>query len=147
MIIRRNIFFLCLFAIIVIPFVGYKVHWLIESVQVKGVMGFVGKSYAGQIVHVYSAIKYPVGKDTLWFNGNDNILYQPGEIVPVRYQIGNPSEARINIFTSLWGDTIVYGGIPLIIVLISFIHPQIFPYKARIRISRKNLFQLVEVEK
>jgi hypothetical protein len=118
-----------------------------QSTKVNGVMGFVGKSYAGQIVHVYSVIKYPVGNDTLWFNGNDNILYPPGEIVPVRYQVNNPSEARINIFTSIWGDTIVYGGIPLIIALISFIHPEIVSKKARIMLSRQKPFLHIQAEK
>jgi hypothetical protein len=110
-----------------------------ESVAVNGVMGFVGKTYAGQIVHVYSVIKYPVGKDTLWFNGNDNILYQR-EIVPVRYQLNHPSDARINVFTSIFGDTIVYGGIPFLIAVISFIHPHIFPYQSKLLLRFKSPF-------
>ena len=140
MIIRRNIFFTIIFLLVIAPFLGYKLWWLIESTIVNGEMGFVGKTYAGQIVHVYSVIKYPAGKDTLWFNGNDNILYKRGEIVPVRYLVDNPSDARINIFTSIWGDTIVYGGIPLLIALISFLHPEIVPYRSKIVIRRRKPF-------
>ena len=103
-------------------------------------MGFVGKAYSGQIAHVYSVIKFGVQKDTFWFNGNDNILYKPGEKVSVRYQVNNPREARINVFPSIWGDTVVYGGIPLIILLVVFVHPGIIPYRSKLVLSMKKPF-------
>src|ERR1700730_8109361 len=112
MTISRTTFFLALCILVVGPFLLYKIVWLAQSEKANGIMGFVGKSYSGQIAHVYSVIKFIAGKDTIWFNGNDNILYQPGEVVPVRYQRDNPSEARIDVFPGMWGDTIVYGGIP-----------------------------------
>jgi hypothetical protein len=141
MIIRRNAFFGCLFTIVLVPFLFYKIYWITHSKRVNGVMGFIGKAYAtDQIVHVYSVIKYPVGKDTFWFNGNDNIFFQRGELVPVRYRVNDPSDARIDIFSSIWGDTIVYGGIPLLILLISFIHPQIVPYRSRVLLHFKPPF-------
>jgi len=58
----------------------------------------------------------------------------------VRYQVKNPREARINIFSSIWGDTVVFGGIPLIILLIVIMHPQIVPYSAKILINRSRPF-------
>jgi len=140
MIISRKTFFSILFGLITLPFLLHKIIWLAGSSEAVGIMGFVGKAYSGQIVHEYSVVKFGVQKDTFWFNGNDNILYKPGEKVPVRYQVKNPREARINIFSSIWGDTVVFGGIPLIILLIVIMHPQIVPYSAKILINRSRPF-------
>lgn len=103
-------------------------------------MGFVGKTYTGQLVKVYSVISFVAGRDTVWFNGNDNVLYKEGEPVPVRYERNNPTDARINIFGSVWGDTVVYAGIPLLILLIVFIHRGIIPRKARISLNARKPF-------
>lgn len=130
MTISRNKFLISLFFIILSPFLIQKIIWLARSEATTGTMGFTGKTYAGQIIKVYSVISFVAGGDTVWFNGNDNVLYKEGEPVPVRYQRNHPADARINIFGSIWGDTIVYAGIPLIILLIVFIHPAIIPRKA-----------------
>src|SRR5262247_1442161 len=107
MTLSKNKFFLLLFAIVVAPFLIYKIAWLAGSRSANGTMGFIGKEYSGQIVHVYSVIRFPAGGDTVWFNGNDNIFFTPGERVPVRYAIDNPKDARIDFFVSVWGDTVV----------------------------------------
>jgi hypothetical protein len=133
----KNKFFLFLFGIVIAPFLIYKIVWLIGSQTANGTMGFVGKEYSGQIVHVYSVIKFPVGGETVWFNGNDNILFKPGEKVPVRYTLSNPKDARIDCFVSVWGDTVVYGGIPVVILLIAYFHPLIVPRGNKIRINSK----------
>ena len=107
-------------------------------------MSFMGKRQAGQFVHVYPVIFFAIANDTVWFNGRDNMVFEEGDNVPVRYQKHRPSDARINLFTAIWGDTIVYGGIPLVILLIVFIHPAIIPYRAKIQLSsRKPFFKLV----
>ncbi len=90
-------------------------------------MCFVSKSYSGQIVHVFSVINFIRGKDTIWFHSNDNILFRRGEIVPVRYQRHDPNDARVDIFVSIWGDTLGYGGVLLLIVMIMFLHPEVVP--------------------
>lgn len=100
-------------------------------------MGFVGKSYTGTIIHSYSNIRFKVGNDTIWFNGNDNIFFKEGEVVPVRYQKDNPYDVRIDIFPSIWGDTLVYGGIPVVLLIALFLHPQVIPRGSRIRLSTK----------
>jgi hypothetical protein len=137
MIIRRTPFFLWLLAISFMPFLVYKLVWIAGSVKTVGTAEFQGKSYTGQLMHVYTNIRFRAGKDSIWFNGNDNILYKDGEQVPVRYQQGNPSDARLNIFSSMWGDTLVYGGIPVCILLLLFLHPHIIPYRSRLRLTKK----------
>ena len=140
MIIRKTTLFLFLFSIVITPFLVHKLLWIVRSAKADGTMGFVGKSYTGTLVHFYAVISFRVGKDTIWFNGNDNILYKEGETVPVRYQKKNPYEARINIFPSMWGDTLVYGGAPVLVLLMLFLHPQIFPRQSRFRLSGKKPF-------
>lgn len=137
MLLSKNKFFLLLFVIAFGPFLVYKLVWIARSEKVNGVMGFVGKSYTGQLVHNYSVVSFQVGKDTIWMNGNDNIFFKKGEAVPIRYQKHNPNDARLDIFPSIWGDTLVYGGIPVIILLLLFLHPHIFHRHTRFRLSRK----------
>src|SRR5918993_435322 len=117
MTLTKNKFFLILIAIVIAPFLLYKIIWLINSRTADGTMSFVGKEYTGQIAHVYSVIKFSANGQTIWFNGNDNVLFKPGETVPVRYSRNNPKDARINIFASVWGDTLIYGGIPAVLIL------------------------------
>lgn len=134
MILSKNHFFLVLFSILIIPVLLQKFIWLAGSRQTNGICSFIGKEYAGQMVYSYSVIAFPLGSDTVWFNGRNGILYQEGAIVPVRHQVNNPADARINSFISIWGDTLVYGGIPVLILLAIFLHPQIVPFGRRVRI-------------
>lgn len=136
----RNTFFLILFLIVATPFLLHKIIWLANSNATTGTMGFIGKTYTGQLLKVYSVISFVTGRDTVWFNGNDNVIYKEGEPVPVRYQRSHPQDARINIFGSIWGDTIVYGGIPLAILLVIFIHPSIIHRRSRIRLTAAKPF-------
>lgn len=140
MVISKNTLFIWLFIIVFSPFLVYKLVWIARSEKTNGVMGFVGKSYTGQIVHRYAVIRFRVGKDSIWFNGNDNILFKEDEMVPVRYQKHHPADARIDKFPAIWGDTLVYGGIPVLILLLVFLHPHIFPRHTKFRLSGKMPF-------
>ena len=140
MTIRRNYFFCLLLLLVTGPFIIHKLIWIAGSEKTTGTMGFAGKEITGQIAHIYSVISFVAGNDTVWFNGNDNVLYKPGEPVPVRYQRLHPSDARINIFGSIWGDTIVYGGLPAIALLIMFLNPFIIPWKSQVRLSVRKPF-------
>lgn len=95
-------------------------------------MSFIGKRYAGQMVYTYSVIWFMAGKDTIWFNGRNGIIFGEGEKVPVRYQKKHPANARLNVFLGIWGETVVYGGIPVLILLVVFLHPLIIPYRSQI---------------
>jgi hypothetical protein len=140
MILHRTKFFVLLFIIGMAPFLLYKIWWIANSSKTNGVMGFVGKNYTGQIEHTYAVIIFKVGEKTFWFNGNENIFFRKGETVPVRYQDKNPYEARLNIFVSMWGDTLVYGGIPLLILLVVFLHPEIIPRSSKVLLARGKPF-------
>lgn len=136
----KHAFFGLLTLLCFAPFLIYKWAWIAGSERTMGTMGFRGKSYTGQLEHHYSVISFEAGGDTVWFNGNDNIFFKEGEKVPVRYQRDHPSEARLDIFPSMWGDTLVYGGIPVAILLMLYLHPHIFPWGCRFRLQAKRPF-------
>ncbi|WP_157474019.1 hypothetical protein [Flavihumibacter petaseus] len=112
-----------------------KLIWLNSVERTNGVMHYIGKSQSGQIMSVYSVIRFFDGKDSVWFNGSSNMFFDRGEVIPVIYPKEHPSEAKIDNFVSVWGDTVAYAGIPGLILLIVFIHPEIIPRKARIKLT------------
>jgi hypothetical protein len=140
---RNSLFFICLL-IVTAPFLIPKLIWLSNSEKATGTMRFVGKSYTGQLIHFYSEISFPAAKDTFWFNSNDNTIFEIGENVPVRYQKDNPEDAKVNIFSNIWSDTVVFGSVPLIILLFIFFHPKGIPGRMKFRLySRKPFFQRI----
>jgi len=64
----------------------FKVVWLARSVRVMGVYSFAGMGEAGEQVRLdYSICWFPVGKDTVWFNGIGEPAFpargsDPGEV-------------------------------------------------------------------
>lgn len=136
MISLKKIGFLGLVAgVILLPFLGYKCWWLAGSEKTTGTMGFIGKEQTGQYIHTYSVIYFTVGQKKYWFNGTDNILLKENEKVSLRYSKMDPYDAKMNSFIAIWGDTLVYGGIPIAILLVIFLHPFIIPRKAIFKIS------------
>jgi hypothetical protein len=63
-----------------------------------------------------------------------------GHLVPVRYQPGKPADAKIDFFIALWGDILVYGGVPFFMLLVTFLHPDVIPYRSGVRLTRKRPF-------
>lgn len=137
MVFSKHAFFGLLLVLVLAPFVIYKLWWIAGSERTMGTMGFRSKDYAGAYVHEYAVISFKVGNDTVWFNGNDNIFFAEGAPVPVRYPRHRPAEARIDIFTTVWGDTLVYSCGPVAILLLLYLHPHIFPWGCRFRLSRR----------
>lgn len=134
-------FFLLAALLVAAPFVLYKACWLLRSRRVEGVFSFVGHGQAGDQVRLdYSVCWFPLGKDTIWFNGAGNLPFHEGEPIPVRYQVDDPGDARVDVFAAIWGDTVVYGGIPLFVLLMMWLHPQVVPRGKEVRITWKRPF-------
>jgi hypothetical protein len=138
-------FFLLLGFMFAGPFVGCKLLWLLHSRRVSGVYSFRGLGEAGDQVQLdYSICWFPLGKDTIWFNGVGNIPFHEGDSIPVRYEVNDPGDARIDLFPAIWGDTIVYGGIPLFILLMMFFHRRVVPRGRRVRVVLRRPFLLLD---
>lgn len=139
MVMSRTKFFLALFSLLIVPLLSYKLIWLLRSKKATGIFAFEGRGNAlDQMRFPYSDIYFKNGKDTVWFKGPGSLHLKPGTAVPVRYLPGNPADAKIDTFKALWGATAVYGGIPLLILLVICLHPEIIPYKAKVILTRKS---------
>lgn len=101
---------------------------------------FTGKDYLGQLSREFAVIKFCVGKDTVWFHSLDNQLFDKGEIVQVRYQESNPSDARVNTFAGLWVDTLIIASPFFLVVLIAYLHPDLVPRRSKIYLDNKSPF-------
>ena len=102
-------------------------------------MYFTGHGNLGSVLGIstYPIIWFKAGKDTIYFNGNVNIPMKEGEKISVRYQKSNPQNARMNVFSSIWGDTMAYMLGPMLIFLVIYFHPDLVPKKAKVMIDRK----------
>jgi len=145
MIISRNSFFLLLAVLVLSPLLLHKLIWLAGTRETSGTMYFTGHGNLGSVLGVstYPVIWFQSGKDTIFFNGNVNIPLKPDEKVSVRYQKRNPSDAKVNSFTCIWGDTLAYELGPFLILLIVFFHPDLVPKNARLLLGKKPFLQFI----
>ena len=146
MLISRKAFFLILFALINLPIPLYKLLWLATSRKTMGTMYFTGHGNLGSVLGIstYPVIWFKAGRDTIYFNGNVNIPLKEGEQVPVRYQSNNPADAKINIFSCIWGDSLAYGLGPFLIFWVIFFHPDLVPKKSKVLLGKWPLVSFVE---
>ena len=137
-------FFFLLLCMLLLPFVIYKTVWLVASVPTQGTMCFMGKNLNGQFSSTYPVIKFRTEKgDTIFFNGLNEAEYKIGAQVPVRYQRTNPSDARINGFAAIWQDAIIYALVPVLVLLLVFVHPGIIQRQSKIIIGKKALVKVI----
>ncbi|HEY4335156.1 MAG TPA: DUF3592 domain-containing protein [Puia sp.] len=138
-------FFLLLTLLCAGPFLGYKLWWLGHSRLTFGYYSFRGMGEAGDQVPLdYSVCWYPLGKDTIWFNGTGNLPFREGDAIPVRYQPNDPWDVRIDVFPAIWGDTLVYGGIPLFALLLMALHPRVVPRGRGVRVRWRRPFLFLD---
>jgi len=149
MILRKSIFFLVLLLLTSGPFYVYKLIWLAGTRQARGVVAFTGMGEAGeQMKQDYTFIWFVSGKDTIWFSGLGNLRLKRGDSIPIRYRIVNRYDARVDIFEGIWGDTLVYGGIPALMLLALFVHPKVVPWGSRLRLKgRKPFIEIIQLNK
>ena len=141
MIVHRTTFFITLFGILFILLLPGKLIWLMRSKKTTGVFAFQGKGNALEQIRVpFTEIYFQLGKDTVWFKGPGALQLKPGTLVPVRYLPNDPSDASVFTFAGFWFGTVIYGGIILIVLLAIFLHPDIVPRRASLRLSFKKPF-------
>jgi hypothetical protein len=126
-------------------FAGSKLWWVLHSRRTVGVYSFSGLGFAGDQIRLdYSVCWFRLGKDTVWFNGAGNLPFREGDVIPVRYAVDDPGDARIDVFTAVWGDTMVYCGIPLFTLLMIFLHPKVVPRGRRVRVVLRRPFLVLD---
>ena len=144
MLLPRNIFFLLLLCIFVLPFTGYKLYWLARSQRTTGIMCFTGHTLTSIGTSSHPVILFTIGKDSIFFNGNSNLDLAPGSSVPVRYQKDNPSEARLDYAISIWGDTLAWSLFPILVLTVLYLTPlrwaPLIPRGTNIRLDARRPF-------
>ena len=139
MLIRRSLFFTWLFLLLVGPFPGYRLYWLLGTRSVTGRVYFTGHHFdplGGIGSHLN--ILFPLGIDSVEFISNVNLQLPDGTAVPIRYRTDNPVDARVDRPVCIWGDTLVYVLSPLGIWLVLLLTPNRFdplvPWGSSVRI-------------
>ena len=121
--------------------------WLATSRQTTGILLFTGHTLEVQGISSHPVIRFKDGKDTVYFNGNVHLDRIPGEIIPVRYQKDNPSDAKVNAFVCIWIDTIAYALFPFLVLLILFLTPHRFdpliPKKSKVLLGKKSFIKII----
>lgn len=144
MLLSKNQFFGISLAVLLTPFLVYRLMWIARSSSTTGKMRFMGKTISGQITSVYPVISFYSGADTVWFNGEGDNEMQPGDQVPVRYQKSDAHDARINTFIGIWMDIIIIAGVPSVMLLLIYLHRGIFPAGTRFLIGKRPFLQVVQ---
>ena len=127
-----------LFFLVTVPFFPGKLWWLAHSRKATGVLFLEGRGEAGdQIPLNYTIICFRLAKDTIWFNGLGNLHLPEGTPLPVRYQADNPYDAKVDIFEGICGDTVVYAGILVLMLIVIALHPLVVPYRKKVLLTLK----------
>lgn len=149
MLLSRNKFFVILFVLFTSPFIVAKLVWLAGSKSTTGKVWFTGHTIQlDGAISSHLVILFMAGKDSVNFEAPDNLALKEGEAVPVRYHEDDPTDARVNHFLRIWGDTIVYGLWPVLVLLILYCIPEsldpVIPRKSKILVSRKKLIEIIK---
>jgi hypothetical protein len=144
-------FFFILFAIVIGPFLVYKIIWLANSKKTNGRIYFMGSTLeVNGAVSSHLVIIFKASKDSITFNTIPNLSFKTNEPIPVRYQKDDPWDARVDVPDRIWGDTLVYALAPLLILFVLFMTPDrfdpILPRKSKIIIGKKPFIRVVKNE-
>ncbi len=137
MLISRTRFFVFLLFFLVAPFIGQKLYWLMRSKRAIGIVYFMGHDLnTDGSVSSHQIIFFRLGRDSVIFTSNVNFKLRDSTVVPVRYEAGNPHDARIDKPASIWGDTLVFALSPIGIWLVLLLTPNRFdplvPWRSKV---------------
>ena len=141
MVIRRHTFFLLLALIYAAVVAGPKLVWFLGSQKTTGIFAFQGRGNAlDQLPERSSFIYFIYRNDTVWFKSLGGLGLPENSPIPVRFQKNNPQDAKIDNFRGIWLPTIVYGSLPLLVLIVAFFHPHIVPWRSRVVVIPRKPF-------
>jgi hypothetical protein len=149
MVLNRTQFFLLLFTILIRPFIGYKINWLYNSKHTTGIVYFIGHTLELQGgISTHRVVLFKTERGTITFNAGMFDLAKPGDSVSVLYQKDNPSDAREDLPDRIWGDTLVYSLLPVLVLLVIFLTPDsldpLIPKGSKIILGKKPFVQIIK---
>lgn len=141
MVVRRSLFFLVLFSVIFLIYPGRTLLWLLRSEKTMGVFVY---QYEGNALDQFREnlfeVYFKYGKDTVVFKEPGRLPLHKGDLMPVRFLPQHPEVAKTATFRSLWGSSVSYGGIFFAVLLAVFLHPEVVPRRARLKLTGKKPF-------
>ena len=148
MTLSRNAFFLSLLIICASPVVIWKLLWLSKTTTTDGQVWFTGKTLQlDGSISSHLVILFLAGKDSISFDAPANLPFRQGEKIPVRYVRNQPSQARVNTFLRIWGDAIVYGIWPILVLIVIYLIPEsldpLVPRKSKVQLDRKSIIRII----
>src|SRR5664279_1525484 len=148
MLLNRTQFFFLLFTILIGPFFGYKIYWLHNSIHTTGMVYFIGHTLELQGgISTHRVIIFKTSRGIITFNAGMFDTAKPGDSVSVLYQKDNPSEAREDLPDRIWGDTLVYSLLPVLVLLVIFLTPDsldpLIPKGSKIILGKKPFVWIV----
>lgn len=147
----RNQFFLFLFLLVALPFLGERFLWLTRSKKAQGVMAFISHGEIGSTMGMttYSVIDFAANNQRYSVKSKLNLDLKEGQTIPIRYQPSNPEDALVDDFYSIWMWTIAYSAFPLLIIIGIYLIPDKldspFPRSRRLVVGGKPFFRLIPV--
>lgn len=147
MIISKTQLLLLACVIFILPFLLYKIIWLGTSTRTTAKMCFMGRTLEVQGTSDHAVYSFTIGEKKIFFNASFELDARPGEIVAIRYQKNNPGDAKVNSFSSIWLDTILYIIPQTLILSILFFTPAkwdpLIPANARIAFGRRPFIRII----
>jgi hypothetical protein len=145
MIIHRNVLFLFLFLLFAGVTILPRLIWLYRSEKATGIFSFEGRGNAlEQFPERFSFMYFFYKKDTIWFKGPPGLKLNEDDTINIRFQPHHPQDARIDNFYGIWLSIVVYGTMPLLVLLVCFIHPHLVPWRSNILlIPRKPFIKII----
>lgn len=148
----RNQFFLVLFLLVALPFLGERFFWLMRSRKEQGVMAFISHGEIGSTMGMttYSVIDFVANNQRYSVKSKLNLDLKEGQSISIRYQPSNPEDALVDDFYNIWMWTIAYSAFPLLIIIGIYLIPDRldspFPRSRRLFVGGKPFFRLVPVQ-
>jgi hypothetical protein len=145
MVIRRNSFFLLLALVYIALVAAPKLVWLLGSEKTIGIFAFPGLGNAlDQFPERSSYIYFIYRNDTVWFKAPGGLGLAENSPIAVRFRKNNPQDAKIDNLRGIWLSTLVYGSLPFLVLIVTFLHPAIVPWRSRIvLIPRKPFIKVI----
>jgi hypothetical protein len=131
-----------LFVVLVSPFPLQRLCWLAGSRHVQGRVYFEGHHWdIYGSVSSHMVVIFDIGRDSVVFTNNINLKLRDNTPVPVRYEISDPQDARVDVPVCIWGDTLVYMLLPFGVWLILFLTPNgldpVIPWGSKVLLRRR----------
>lgn len=147
----RTGFFLLISILFITPFFMTNLVWFLQSKKTQGFYSFNGMGNALQgagLRPTYSNLYFYYNNKQIWLHGPGNIQLPEGTPVSIRYQVDNPNDAKADTLIGLWGNTIIYGGIILLLLSVVIIPATVIPRGNKIFLHYKKPFiRLIENDK